>query len=407
MNNQKYLLPIGFYDLLNDEAKINQESIDILLKKFYDFGYNLIKTPLIEFEESLGGNYKLAAQSFKMVDMFTGKNLVARSDITAQITRLLNTRLKKEILPIRLCYAGDVLKVKNDDLYSDRQLTQVGIELIGANSQYANQEVINVILEGLNNINLPNLMIDFCLPQFLNSLLIELKIKDSENLAAAIAEKNISQIKKLAGKYAESLTKLTLEISDFDIINKELAKLPISKSSLEKITNLQKIVKNIKDNYSIKISVNIFGDSDFFYHQDIGFTIFEEGFSYPIARGGRYEIGDAGINRISENSDSKDKNSLSKIAASKISISKIPAIGATIYINNLRKILVKTPKKYKKTILLPANCGLEKITQLQKQGYVTLSFLDEKKIAPKQFLLEAKKMGCNFAYNNKEIQRVS
>jgi ATP phosphoribosyltransferase regulatory subunit len=161
-NQQKYLLPIGFYDLLSSEALINQESIDILLKNFYGFGYNLVKTPLVEFEDSLDGNQKLGEQSFKMIDIFSGKKLVIRSDITAQIIRLLNTKLQKEITPLRICYAGDVLKVKNDDLYSDRQLTQVGIELIGSKSSGANEEVINVILDGLNNIKLPNLIIDFC-----------------------------------------------------------------------------------------------------------------------------------------------------------------------------------------------------------------------------------------------------
>jgi len=374
---QKYLLPIGFYDLLYSEALINQESIDILLKNFYNFGYNLVKTPLVEFEDSLGGNKKLGEESFKMIDIFSGKNLVIRSDITAQIIRLLNTKLQKEIKPLRICYAGDVLKVKNDDLYSDRQLTQVGIELIGSESSAANEEVINVILDGLNNIKLPNLIIDFCLPQFLDSLLSELKIKDYDKLKSAIAEKNISAIRKLGGKFVENIINLTLQIGDFKVVEKELKLLPISQKNINKINNLQKIISNISKNYpDVKLLVNIFGDADFLYHEEIGFTIFEEGFSYPIARGGRYLIND-----------------------------EIPAVGATIYINNLRKILVKTPKRVKKIILLPSNCGREEIAKIQSKGYITISSLEEK-LSQKQLLNWGKELGCNFVYIDGEIVSV-
>src|SRR5690606_6733425 len=161
-------------------------------KKFADYGYNLIKTPLVEFEDALGDNQKLKDQSFKMFDVFSNKTLVIRSDITTQISRLLETRLKKEILPLRLCYAGDVLKIKNDDLYADRQLTQTGIELIGDNSEEAIQEVIKVTIEGLKAIKLPHLLIDFCIPGLLNSLLDELNVKEQKELKIAIRQKNIS-----------------------------------------------------------------------------------------------------------------------------------------------------------------------------------------------------------------------
>ena len=142
MNGEsKYMLPIGFYDLLGLEAEVNAESINILLSRFSNYGYNLIKPPLVEFEENWQKNPKLSGFSFKMTDVFSNKTLLIRSDITTQIARLANTKLKDEPLPMRLSYVGDVLKVKNNDLHADRQLTQVGIELIGSDSNLANLEV--------------------------------------------------------------------------------------------------------------------------------------------------------------------------------------------------------------------------------------------------------------------------
>ena len=380
-NNQKYLLPIGFYDLLDSECKINQESTEILLKKFTDFGYHLIKPPLVEFEEILGANKKLAMQSFKIVDIFSNKTLIIRSDITTQISRLLATRLQKENLPLRLCYVGDVLKIKNDDLYADRQLTQAGIELIGSDSVLANQEVIEIILAGIAAINLPNLLIDFCLPQFLEALLSELKINKNDDLKKAITSKNISMIRKLGGKFANHLITLTLEINDLALIKKTLSALPISKNLLQNIDQLQKIINKIKKNYpNLAMSVSIFGDEDFLYHQQIGFTIFEEGFLYPIARGGRYKIN-----------------------------GEIAAVGGTIYMNHLRKILVgKGANNKKKIILLPTNFSVQEAQELHKQDYITVnSLIEDGKISEEKMNIEAKKLGCGFIFYNQKIKSVS
>jgi ATP phosphoribosyltransferase regulatory subunit len=316
MQNQKYLLPIGFYDLLADGAKINQETIDTLLQTFYGKKYQLVKTPLVEFEESLRAQendwQNFDKQSFKTIDNFSGKTLVIRSDITPQIARLLATKLQNAPTPIRLCYAGDVLKVENSDLYADRQLTQVGVELIGDNSLNSSLEIIELTISALKKINLEKLMINFCYPQFLEILLEELKVENKAELTAAISKKNVSLIIKYGQNYSDNLIKLALENNNFPQIKAAISALPISKETRNNLENWEKTIENLQEKYpNINYSIDIFGDEEFLYHNQIGFTIFASGLSYPIARGGKYTIN-----------------------------GKIPAIGATVYMNNLRKILV-------------------------------------------------------------------
>ncbi len=313
MQNQKYILPIGFYDLLGDGARVNQEVIDILLREFYGKEYQLVQMPLVEFEESLAGNEKIDGQFFKMVDSFSGKTLVLRSDITPQIARLMATKLRDVEMPIRLCYVGDVLKIKNDNLYADRQLTQVGVELIGEDSCASNLEVIGLSLAALKKVELSDLMINFCCPQFLDILLASLGLGNVDDLKVAVVSKNISAIKKLAGKFADDLIFLALENNDFAKISAVATGFMADKKVFEQLVKWQETIDDIQRNYpEINFSVDIFGDDEFSYHNQIGFTIFASGLSYPIARGGRYLINQ-----------------------------KIPAVGATIYINNLRKILIK------------------------------------------------------------------
>lgn len=313
---KKYLLPVGFYDLLGDEARVNQETIDKLLKEFYAAKYQLIKTPLIEFEDSFAVSCQLDNQSFKVTDSLSGKTMVFRSDITPQIARLMATKLKDVKMPIKLCYVGDVVKIENNNLYADRQLTQVGIELIGEDKNLdictANIEVIELILKALKKIKLSGLSINFCYPQFLNSVFENLNVKNKEELKLAVATKNISKIKSLGEKLADDLITLAISNNDFKKITEAANNLKIKKEVIEKLHKWQKTISDIQKSHSeIEFSIDIFGDDELSYHEGIGFTIFAGGFSYPIARGGRYLINE-----------------------------KIPAIGGAIYMNNLRKILL-------------------------------------------------------------------
>ena len=53
----KQLLPVGFYDLLFDEAETNYNNVNKALNIFLTSGYRLIKTPLVEFEGNFKGSY--------------------------------------------------------------------------------------------------------------------------------------------------------------------------------------------------------------------------------------------------------------------------------------------------------------------------------------------------------------
>ena len=120
------LLPTGFCDLIFDEAEKNHRNTNSVIELFLSQNFRLIKTPLIEFEDE---NFN-SENSFKTVDAISNKTLVFRNDITLQISRLLETRLKDQKLPLKLCYVGDVLNAQNNGS-DDRQQTQIGVEIIG------------------------------------------------------------------------------------------------------------------------------------------------------------------------------------------------------------------------------------------------------------------------------------
>ncbi len=307
---QKQLLPVGFYDLLFDEAKQSHININKALELFFAANYNLVKLPLIEFEDSFAA--EKVKNSFRAIDVISGKNLIFRNDITLQLSRVLNSRLSEIKTPLKLCYVGDVLCAKSQDLYADRQQTQLGIEIIGCDTQKSAFEIIETSLKALKEMGLENLLIEFSLPNFLPNFLAEIDkniVEKKDALRDAIMKKNLSAIKNLAGKYSAIISKIATSNHDLSGLTKEI--LQIVKS--DKITEILEKAREISEflaqkNHQTSFRFDLFGDCESSYHNNLSFDVFCGDFSYPIARGGSYEI------------NSKK------------------AVGATIYMNRLRKI---------------------------------------------------------------------
>ena len=309
--NSKKLLPVGFYDLIFEEAYQNHNNINLALDNFFNSGFKLIKTPLVEFEESFSSDK--ISNYFCTPDLISGKNIIFRNDITLQISRLVASRLAQHKMPLKLCYVGDVLNAKSSDLYADRQQTQVGFEIIGCDDEFSDFEVINLLLSTLNKLKLKKLLIEIYLPNFLQIFLEQLQLDNSNDLKKAIVKKNISEIRKICPENHQIIASIALVNTDLQSIINKIPSAIKSDNIMLELSRAKKIEKFLKENYpEIEICFDLFGDSDNSYHHDIAFDVFCESFSYPIARGGKYKI------------DNNHDN--------------INAIGATIYMNSLRKI---------------------------------------------------------------------
>ncbi len=315
------LLPSGFYDLLFDEAKKNHDYINQILDGFFFRNYQLIKTPLVEFEENFNNdqNYFFdQKQCFHSIDNISGKKLILRNDITLQIKRLLTTRLQNIELPLKLCYVGDVFCANNEELYGDRQQTQIGCEIIGDKSEESNFDIIETTIEVLKKVGLTKLIINFSLPDFLSVFVNQLSLNEiqKQQLTKIILEKNLSAIKILTPQYYDLIKEIILNNHNFieliSNIKKHFSSLDLN-LELEKIT---KIYQFIIENFPlITPTFTFFIDNSRQYHHSFAFEIFYENFTYPIAIAGRYKI----------------------ITSNKT----FDAVGSTIYINHLRKINFK------------------------------------------------------------------
>src|SRR5215213_7082230 len=148
------LLPAGLADLLPPEAEREADLVEAMMAVFATHGYERVKPPLLEFEDSLlaGSGAAVAEQTFRLMDPVSQRMMGLRADTTPQVARIAATRLGRQARPLRLCYAGQVLRVRGSQLAPSRQLPQVGVELIGGEAPEADAEVALVAVEALERV---------------------------------------------------------------------------------------------------------------------------------------------------------------------------------------------------------------------------------------------------------------
>ena len=151
VSNHRALLPAGLRDLLPPDAETEAASVEALMEVFAAHGYQRVKPPLLEFEDSLlaGSGVAVAEQTFRLMDPESQRMMGLRADTTPQVARIATTRLAHAPRPLRLSYAGQCLRVRGSQIAPDRQIAQVGIELIGCDNPAADAENVLVGAEAL------------------------------------------------------------------------------------------------------------------------------------------------------------------------------------------------------------------------------------------------------------------
>src|ERR1041385_1271722 len=126
------LLPTALYDLLPAEAQVEADVTARLMGVLASHGYERVKPPLVEFEETLlsGAGAAMASDTFRTMDPVSHRMIGVRADMTPQVARIAATRLSHRPRPLRLSYAGQVLRVRGSQMRPERQIGQAGAEVI-------------------------------------------------------------------------------------------------------------------------------------------------------------------------------------------------------------------------------------------------------------------------------------
>ena len=135
------LLPEGFRDRLPPFADSAAALEARVLEAARLHGYERVDPPLAEFADGLEMRLKAGGlhDAVRFVDPVSQRTLAIRPDITAQVARIAATRMGHHPRPVRLSYAGSVLKLRASQLAPARETRQIGCELIGRDSVAADR----------------------------------------------------------------------------------------------------------------------------------------------------------------------------------------------------------------------------------------------------------------------------
>lgn len=281
------LLPEGLRDRLPPHAEATANLVATLLGTIAGHGYDRVQPPLVEFEESLTGRVGATTRRelLRFVDPVTQRTLALRSDITGQVGRIAATRLSHVPRPLRLSYAGPVLRVKGDQLTPERERLQLGAELIGNDSVAAATEILGLAVAALTATGLKGISIDLTLPDIVETLASEvLPAARIDRLKALLDMKDAGAM--MAEGFADWLP-LTAATGPLAAALPALRAFDHAGLLASRLDGIAAIAQALGD---VRLTLDPTERHGFAYQSWIGFSIFAAGIRGEVGRGGSYRV---------------------------------------------------------------------------------------------------------------------
>lgn len=258
-------------------------------------GYDLLQTPTLEYYETIGKISAIPDNAlFKLLDS-QGETLVLRPDMTSPIARVAASKLLKEKMPVRLGYYSNVFRAQKREGGRPAEFEQMGVELIGDDSLYADAEVIILASTILKELKVESGRVVIGHTQLLQSILMDFGLDNEQidTVRAELVSKNSVGYESLAEQLpldpvqVQSLKSLittsTLEQwrEWINFENEQQAELYNDMLKLEKILNRSGLSENVT--YDLTFI------SHMTYYTGLVFEIYGAGSGFALGNGGRYD----------------------------------------------------------------------------------------------------------------------
>jgi ATP phosphoribosyltransferase regulatory subunit len=365
------LLPSGLYDLLPPAAEIEAAAVAQMMAALAAHGYQRVKPPLLEFEETLlsGAGAAMAPFTFRLMDPASHRMIGLRADMTPQVARIAATRLGHMPRPLRLSYAGQVLRVKGSEIRPDRQIGQVGAELIGAAGAAADVEAIAVAAEALAAAGVPRLSVDLTLPTLVPAVIEACGLDEhrARMLRAALDRKDSAAVVALAGAAGALLQRLLAAAGPAAAALAALERLSLPQRARDERERLGAVLDGLAAAMpDLQVTVDPVENRGFEYHTGISFSFFAGAMAGlgELGRGGRYEAGDPA--------------------------NPEPATGFTLYTDMVLRTLpqARDPRR----VLAPLGSDPARLRALRAAGWIVIAALEP----AADWRAEARRLGCDY-----------
>ncbi len=297
-NNLQIHTPEGFRDIYNGEMKKKRKLMTSLMDVFDSYQYEEIETPAVEYFDVFGRDIGTtpSRELYKFFDR-DGNTMVLRPDFTPSVARAVAMHFRPEDMPLRLCYEGQTYVNSQEYRLNLKEMTQMGVELIGDGSAEADAEVLAIICDLLKAAGLTEFQVSVGEVDYFKSLAGHsgLDAETLERVRSLISNKNFFGVGELleGERIHESVKKALTEMPQMfggrEILRKaeELAVGVEAKDAIERLREIDVLLT--KRGYGNYISYDFGLLSRYQYYTGIIFSAFTYGTGEPVAKGGRYD----------------------------------------------------------------------------------------------------------------------
>lgn len=285
-------IPKGFKTLLPEEAARREQIVEKAKRVLKSWGYEPLVLPTVEFLETFKAvEPTLEELSFKLVDRFTGRLMAVRPDFTPQVARVVASSFKDDEPPFRFFYQGKVFRDKD----GDREVGQLGFELIGVPEVEADAEVVAVVVNVLKELGLRSFQIDVGHASFLEGALEELGLEGEERdeVLEILSHKDYSRLLLFSerledGKRSKLLA--LLELYGGEEVLERALKLFKNEKSTRAVEELQQAYKILTSyGFAENVIFDLSEKKGMEYHTGITYEVLHPLYGFPLGRGGRYD----------------------------------------------------------------------------------------------------------------------
>ena len=298
MNKQLLHTPEGVRDIYGLEYERKLKVEELLHNKIFSYGYRDIQTPSFEFFDVFSNEIGTtpSKELYKFFDK-EGNTLVLRPDFTPSVARCAAKYFMDEKKPLRFAYMGNAFSNRSELQGKLKESTQMGVELVGDASVYADAEVISLVIEALLNTGLTNFQVSVGNARFFKGLCKELGFSTEMEytLREYISNKNFFGaeeylINEGVEKEIRSLLLKTNDLIGAVDVLEQAENIVKNDCSLEAVKRLRDLYEVLKI-YGIEkyVSFDLGMLNKYQYYTGMIFKVYTYGVGDAIVKGGRYD----------------------------------------------------------------------------------------------------------------------
>jgi len=262
------------------------------------YGYEDIQTPTFEFFDVFSKEIGTtpSKELYKFFDK-EGNTLVLRPDFTPSIARCAAKYFSEERVPLRFGYMGNAFTNTSNLQGKLKEVTQMGVELIGDATVEADAEMISLVVQALLSVGLKRFQVTIGEVEYFKGLCEEAGLDEETelDLRACISGKNyfaaqeLLTERKVAEAYQGRLLKVADLFGDMSSLS-EARGMANNARSLAAVDRLEKL-RAVLEFYGVAdyISFDLGMLSKYKYYTGMIFKAYTYGVGEAVVKGGRYD----------------------------------------------------------------------------------------------------------------------